>query len=189
MIALYIILGIAFLVFILLFSDVSFVLKYDKEFSFRVKYLFLSLDAEKISKLIPQKETEHKEIEEVKKKYKSQKGVIELIVYIVDIIKAALREFLRYAKLKICYINVSIATDDAAKTALVYGAVSGVIYTVLEFFDTFLMINKNYKKISVIPDFSSETSTANVKIILKLKPIHALLALMHLSPVLVKERK
>lgn len=190
MIVLYILSGLLAVILLLLFSDVSLVLTYNTEFSFRIRYLFVSLDAEKIAKLSSsKKDTSHEDVTELKKKHKSLSNLFDLLLYIVDLIKAVLGQLVKYARIKICRINVSVATDDAAKTALLFGAVSGAIYSILEFFDTFLLLKKNYKKISVNPDFSSENSSADIKIILKIKPIHALLALLHLAPVLVKERK
>lgn len=193
MIALYIILAFFLLVSLILFLNVSFVFELKEEFDFKVKILFITLNAEKIANLFSSDKKE-KKIEEKtesikKKRKKTVSEIIDTIVDVIDLVKAVFGEFTRYARLKLAYLDLKVATEDAAKTALVYGTLSGAVYSALEFLDSFLNVKKNYQKISVYPDFSDTKTKVSLKIIISIKPIHVLLAAMHLLPMLAEKQK
>lgn len=194
MIFLYILLALIILVVSLLFLNLSFVFELKEEFSFKVKVLFITLNAEKIANLLSsdkKDESVKQKTETLKKKHKkkSPSGIIEALVDIVDLIKAIFKEFLRYARLKVSFLDLKIATEDAANTALLYGAVSTAVYTAIEFLDNFITIKKSYKKIAVYPDFAGTQTKVNLKIVISIKPIHVLLAAMHLLPSLAEKQK
>ena len=195
MIVLYILLSILLLIALVLFLNVSFVFELKEEFSFKIRVLFVTLKGDTIVKLAEGRTKEDSSKEETntpKSKIKKPRGIsdtIESISAIIDLIKAIFGEFIRYARLKVCYVDVKIATDDAAHTALIYGAASSAIYLALEFLDTLVTLKKNYKKVSVYPDFTTDKTEAKLKIILKIKPIHVIFAAVHLLPVLADKKK
>ena len=193
MIVLYIFLAPLLLVLLLLFSSLSFIFEYNEKFTFKLRFLFVSLKGEKILNIIESGNSKSDNREEIKKIQKKKKktlsDTVDLVIFILELIKGIFGEFLRYAKIKLCYIDVKIASDDAASTALLYGVASTAIYSALEFFDTFVLLSKNYKKVSVYPDFTSTDSKAKLKIVIKLKPIHLILAAMHLLPILASQKK
>ncbi len=187
---------ILFLILLFLFSDLSFVFLYNNEFSFKIKFLFLNISAETIMKFSKKREQENR-LEEARKtnekKFKKHKktpsDIIDVISYISGVVKSILGEFVRYAKLKFCKVKISIGTDDAATTALSYGFISSGIYTALEFLDSFLAVKKQYKNIGVVANFTSTDCHIDLKIILKLKIIHLVLAALHILPSLSRTEK
>ena len=194
MIILYILLSLLLLITLILFLNVSFIFELNEEFISKIRVLCFALKGDKIAKLAEGRtkgESDDKKSTQ-QKKIKKPRGIpeaIESISSIIDMIKSIFGEFIRYVRLKICYVDVKIATDDAAHTALVYGAASSAVYFALEFLDTVLTLKKNYKKILVYPDFTSDKTEAKLKIVLRIKPIHVILAAMHLLPKLAEKRK
>lgn len=193
MIVLYIFLTLLLLVLLLLFSSLSFIFEYNEKFTFKLRFLFITLKGEKILSLIESNNSNSDNSEKIKKLQKKKKktlaDITDLVLFILELIKAIFAEFLKYARIKLCYIEVKIASEDAASTALLYGATSTAIYTGLEFLDSFVSFSKNYKKVLVYPDFTSTEPKAKLKIVIKLKPIHLILAAMHLLPVLASQKK
>ncbi|MBQ7897407.1 MAG: DUF2953 domain-containing protein [Clostridia bacterium] len=172
----------------------SFIFELKEEFSFKVKVLFITLNADRIAKLIPSDKKEAKipeKTEALKKKHKKKSfsDIIETLAEVVDLVKAIFKELLRYARLKVCYLDMKLATEDAANTALLYGAVSSAVYAAVEFLDNFITLKKSYKKIAVYPDFAGTETKVNFKIVISIKPIHVLLAAMHVLPVLAEKQK
>ena len=188
MIVLYVSLALVLLVTFLLFLNISFVFEYKEEFDFKIKILFVTLNADKLAgnkeNSVKEKTTTIK-----KKRKKSISEKIDVIKDIVDLIKAVFGELLKYARLKVCYLDLKVATDDAAKPALTYGAVSSAVYTAIEFLDSFVNVKKSYKKINIYPDFSETSAKVNLKIIISIKSIHLLLSAMHLLPMLAGKQK
>jgi hypothetical protein len=189
MIVLYVFLSLLALVFLILLIDVSFVFELKEEVKIRIKILFVSFDAEKLVARFSEKHELPEESEQPKKKTSpSIETLILRIKYITRLVRALIHEFCRYAKLKICFAYIKVATDDAAQTATAYALVSGAVYSLVEFLSYNLKTEKSYKKIKIFPDFTSSEFQAKMKIVLKIKPIHILLAAMHLLP-LVQKRK
>lgn len=193
MIVLYIILTLAAIILFLLLVDVSLVLAYKDGFKLKIRIFIFPLPVEKLVGMTSGegksgKDKSPKIPNATAKKKKTASDIVELISTIVDIIKAVLGEFVRYARLKLCRIKITIGSDDPAQTALIYGAASPVLYTAIEFFDSFLNIKKNYKNIGIAPDFVSDECRADIKIVLRIKIIHLLLALVNVVSVLAAKK-
>ena len=193
MIALYIILSILAIMLFLLLLDISLVFTYKEGFDLKVRIFIFSLSAKEIAKMTSKKEktkesTSTEESQKTVKKKKSVSDIFELISTIIDVIKAVLGEFAHYARIKLCKIKISIGSEDSAQTALIYGAASPALYTLIEFFDSFLNIKKNYKNIGIAPDFLSDECKADIKIILKIKIKHLLLAFVNILPTLTAKK-
>lgn len=198
MIVLWIILFLILFALLFLLLDISLVFSYKEKFNFNVRIFCFSISGSKIIEIVESREKnkDSKPIKPVensnesrRKKKKSPSDIIELIVYIAELIKAILGEFCNYARLKLCRVKVSIATEDAAQTALIYGAASSAIYTALEFLDSFMTVKKNYKNIGVAPDFTADECRIDFKVVLKLKIIHLILAFINISPLLASAKK
>ena len=125
----------------------------------------------------------------VSKQKKSPSDVIDAVGYIIGVIGAILGEFIKYARIKVVRIKISIGTDDCAETAMLYGAISSALYSLLEFFDSFLFVKKSYRNIGVFPDFTSDRCRVDMKLVLKIKIIHLLLILVGILPTLAKAKK
>lgn len=128
--------GLLLLFGLLLLLRVGVQLRYDGSFSVKLKVLFLSFT------LFPKKEKMRikgqppSEKKEKKKKQKKEKAVSkkpdfsELFSFyrqlFTEVILPALGRFLKHLHLRVDQLQIEIASEDAAKTALLYGsAVSG----------------------------------------------------------------
>lgn len=196
MIFLYIILVLLFVLLLVLLSDISLIFSYKDKFIFKVRFLCVSLSGSKLIEIIQSREkpdsseTVKSKIEPPKEKRKKTfSDIIEIVSFIASLIKSILGEFLKYAKLKLCKVKISIGTDDCAETALAYGGASSALYTVLEFLDSMMTVKKSYKNIGVIPDYTSDECKVDIKIVLKIKILHLLFAFIHISPQLAKAQK
>lgn len=196
MIAVYIIAALILLILLLLFLDISLIFSYKEKFSFTVKFGIVSLSGSKIVEMIESSEKDKSKNQSLQankkaasKKKKTPSDIIDTVTYVIDLIGAILGEFTSYARIKFARVKIAIGCEDCAETALIYGAVSSALYSVLEILDSFITVKKNYKHIGVYPDFTSDSCRADIKIILKLKILHLLLAFVHLLPKLAEAKK
>ena len=98
---------------------------------------------------------------------------------ILSLIKAVLgtlvTRFRKHFRIKITRIRINVATGDAAKTAVTYGAVSGGVAAILEILDR--SMNVSYAKpedydVDITADFLGEKITADLKIAFSIKVWH-----------------
>ena len=105
--------------------------------------------------------------------------LLENISLISEIIKVALKAFAKHLRVKISKMQVIIATPDAAKTAVLYGAASGAIAGILEIIDSYTNLKKLKKcAVTVDCDFLSEKSTVCIDINLSISGWGLLLTLI-----------
>ena len=183
----FIVLGAIIVVLItLLILPVKLKVDYDKELTFTLKYLgFTLLDSEeedketkKVLKKV-QSTALPTDKESIKSTYK-QKGVTGTIKYYGDVlllILKRLRWIIRFIKIRKFVFDLSIASDNAADTAIEYGEVCCVIYPIISFIQT----NTNFKfktdNINISPDFDSTDSKLKASVLVKAKLIICLIAI------------
>lgn len=183
MIAWIVILSVVFLLFVLLFLPVTADLSYVKEFSYRIKYAgFVLLDSEKkvdIKKVKrKQKKSDDtsaqkssgKEDNFFKKTYK-QKGLLGSIRYFSEILMMLLKKLwfvvkrLKFTRFK---LHITVATDNAASTAIEYGRICSAVYPILAFLQT----NADFKskEVNVSTNFGKTESivTASISVTTRL---------------------
>lgn len=183
MIAWIVILSVFFLLFVLLFLPVTADLYYVKEFSYRIKYAgFVLLDSEKkvdIKKVKrKQKKSDDtsaqksscKEDNFFKKTYK-QKGLLGSIRYFSEILMLLLKKLwfvvkrLKFTRFK---LHITVATDNAASTAIEYGRICSAVYPILAFLQT----NADFKskEVNVSTNFGKTESivTASISVTTRL---------------------
>lgn len=183
----FIVLGAIIVVLItLLILPVKLKVDYDKELTFTLKYLgFTLLDSEKEDK-------ESKKVfkkaqgtalptnkESIKSTYK-QKGITGTIKYYGDIlllILKRLRRIIRFIKIRNLVFDLSVASDNAADTAIEYGEICCVVYPIISFIQT----NTNFKfktdNINIRPDFDNTDSKLKASVLVKAKLIICLIAI------------
>ena len=189
-----ILLVILFLICLISLLRVRLCLAYDKELTVKLKVLCIPIT------LFPQKQKRIRakdySIKELQKKQRKQnkqkpkkkkkaekpkeeaKGTGEKITEILDLVKIVLNNVLspfgRYLRLEIAKIHVRIGTGDPAKTAVYYGLASQSVAYIVEFLSNVTNVSvKNKKSISVVPDFTSESSDAVINITFGLRVWHA----------------
>ena len=194
MIVLYILLGLVGLIVLALFVNVNLILTLSSEPKFKVRILFFTFDMKRLADRFSkdgESEAENGEIQENAPKKRSKltfERIKKLIERFVELVKAVTHEFCRYVRVKICYVWIKIATDDAADTARAYAKVSAVVWTLLEFLSCNMKVKRCDKKVAVFPDFLSNESQMDIKLVLRIKPIHMISAAMHLLPIFMKRK-
>lgn len=94
----------------------------------------------------------------------------EQISLYTDIFKAVYARFLHAFRIDIAALHITVATGDAAKTALLTGAAWQAVAYIGEILDCHTNLNRSYKKnISVVPDFLGEKSRVDCRISFSLR--------------------
>lgn len=89
----------------------------------------------------------------------------EKISLITSVVKVLLKKIFKYLRVDVTLIDITVATGDAAKTAIAYSAVSQAVALLLNLLDSIKNVRTNRKTyISVKPDFVSEKSHADIDI-------------------------
>lgn len=185
---------ILFVLFLLL-SKITINFSYYDKPQFYVRYLFKKIDImeiikkDKKSKKKKTKDKEKKESDTSEKtdnkkeekrtnalsSLKDKYGLIGLIGLFEDIIrlmKSNIINIFKSINVDKFDLNVSIVTEDSAGTALLYGRLSGVVYTALSSMQYIFKIN-DYN-INLSPDFTGKKTTIDFDTELHIRPIKIL---------------
>ena len=98
-------------------------------------------------------------------KPKKKKDILGLVRLLVKVVGAFLRSFPKHFKIRIHACEICVASEDAAKTAVMYGAIHGLMQNLF----TDLQRWKNFKikrkaPLAIYVDYLAEKPKANVKI-------------------------
>lgn len=101
------------------------------------------------------------------KKKKSAGDIFEMVK---DILSSIFSKLPKYLKVRIKKLYVSVGTDDAAKTAIVYGSTMAALPNLLEFINEHAVL-KQYGEnaISIVPNFISGKVDADIDIRLSIR--------------------
>ncbi len=100
----------------------------------------------------------------------SGNDITELISTIIEVVKVFFERFGHHLHIKLKRLVIIIATPDAAKTAVLYGAVCGAVQCLLELLGNAVHLKvPNSDDICVMPDFTSEKTSAQVDITFSLR--------------------
>ena len=127
--------------------------------------------AEKIKKSLTEKKKTKKKGKEEGAEHKvgekkEKRDILTMISIITTFIKNFLRIFMRSVRIKAAKLHVIVASDSAAKTAILYGAVSqsvDVLFPLLEGIKNFKKLPSD-KNLSVTTDFLVEKPTIKADI-------------------------
>ena len=125
-----------------------------------------------------QKKTLFKKSKKNKKKKESLKvkekpSLSEAIPIIADIVKYLLGKFLHHLRIDITEIKITVGTDDAAKTAIMFGIINQAAAALLDLLSTITNVKKNRKdEIGVYADFTSEKTVININLGFSLQVWH-----------------
>ncbi|MEG2003356.1 MAG: DUF2953 domain-containing protein [Clostridia bacterium] len=174
MTALYIIIGVLLLIFLLLLTKIRVNLLYCDDFSVALKVLFFKY---KLEQQEPQdedtqnfdKQKKEKKTKKIKKKkISAQKNLSfrEIIEKLKDIIFKLIKKAGKYIFLEKYIVKAQIASDDPAKTAILYGAACGAAGSLWALIDSLKHKTKNPKMLitELKPDFISEKSDFYINI-------------------------
>lgn len=200
MIALYIIAAILLLLLLVAWLPVTLTVRYREELSVEISTLAIKRRLyPKQKKKIKISDYSKKNIEKrrkkaLKKKLKAEKkrqkkqkpqnsgtpatsakkrGLIESIELIKELLSVLIPKTAKRVKIKATRIIINVATDDAAKTALLFPAVNGAVLGLVTYLDNaskFKGLDKS--NIAVRADFVSEKTTADIEISFLLRSKH-----------------
>lgn len=188
MIALYIILGVLAFIFIILLLPLTLEIAYDKEFLLKVKFFGICLydnkSIKKDKKKIKNNKKSYKKSEEIpaqkdgflKSTYK-QKGFTGTVVYLSEILKLVLikiKWLLPRIKFHKFVFELTVATSDAADTAIKYGKVCSAVYPVFAFVQSNTPLKT--EQINISADFDKKISEFKTSIKLTAKALWLLIA-------------
>ena len=119
-----------------------------------------------------QKNTEKSLFQKLQEKRGFKGAVKELFSFFGSVLNP-LKRFLKFIKFKNIKVSLSVAGEDAAKTAIDYGIVCSIVYPVLSLFDSIL--NVKYKSIDIRSDFEGKKSSFNFELSIKISLIFILI--------------
>lgn len=166
MIAVYVIIAVIVLLLLLLFLPLCVSLKYQESFSFSIRFGGVLIPVKKEKKK-PQKEKAKKEEpqkEQPKKKnfmveYAKENGLQETVSRVCRFARRVMeRSLWLFRKIQIRHLNfsLSVATKNAADTAVLYGSVCAAIYPFFSFLHQ--QFDCKSEHIDVSADFEGEQS-------------------------------
>ena len=168
---------------LLLLSSLKITLLVGDKAVFEVSFLcfkFVSYDSDrkaskrKKAKNNP-KNKDKKSMVDSLKEYASSKHKTELFLEIIDYLKIVLTKFkklLSHTRFKKAVLDLTVATEDAADTALLYGKVCSAVYPIISLLDTAMKFDP--KHISVKTDFASTKMKFYLSGVIKVRLIHIL---------------
>lgn len=128
--------------------------------------------------------------EEQSDKKSSARDPMALVKMLLDALKVFFARFPKYLRTDTARLIIGVAGDDAAKTAVTYGAtVQGVQYviTMLEEYTDFRLDKRGY--ISVYPDFTTEKWTAEIDLEFSIRVWQVLATVLPLIPIYIHRDK
>ena len=173
MIGLIIVMTFVCIILLLLLSSLKITFNICDGVDFRVSFLGISLFSLKENKPVKNKSEKSKgksKLTNTLKEYskgKSRKLLVEEILFILKELCVKFVKLLKHIRFKKLDFNLIVASDDAAKTAIRYGKVCSVVYSICGMLGSAKRFNA--KKIKVSTDFSSEQMTLILKSTIKIR--------------------
>ena len=142
----------------------------------------------KLKKKAKKEQKKAKKAPEEKKKMKLS-DITELVSLVLSLVKTFFLKFAKHLRLDLTKIHITIASEDAAKTAIEYGAVSAGVSCLYEILDSKLKVRpKGTKDIELNADFLGEKPTVDIVISASLRVWHALDILLAVAITFVKKK-
>ena len=175
----YVLFGILSILLLLLLFPVRLTISYDTDFRIYLTFFgipllrypkkervrFSDYDKTKVNKKkkrLLRKEKRKKNA--AAKDKRSPRDILHTAKLVLRILKQTYPKLQRAFRLRICRLYAVVATEDAAKTAVLYGAVSQSFAYILALCEEFLVCRRSQKSVRVIPDFCQTDCTVRIKI-------------------------
>lgn len=178
MTALIIIAAIIILITALLFLPVSLFLSFNGDFSVKIKLGGICVFNSDNTK--PEAENKKADSGEKQNLFTALKaklgftGAVKEILYTVKSALVKIKKQLKKITVKRLTVDISIASDNAAKTAVEYGAVCAAVYPLLSFLESTADIG--IKQINVSSDFNSQKPHFSFSAVVRLRIIYLIIA-------------
>ena len=114
--------------------------------------------------------------------------IMYIVKLVLRVLKIFFKRFNRYLYIKAVKIKIKVASDDAAKTAIMYGVCAQSVAYILEILDnkTNIDYNKN-AEVNVAVDYLAEKPSADIDIAFSLRVWHLLDILFRVAVAAVKK--
>ncbi len=183
MTAVYIILSILFLLLLLLATRIKVTLLYQTDVRVYLKFWFIRIHLYPRKKKVRVRDFAYKKLKKKKRestppinaaknKHEPKKELTlkQKTQYYVRIFNALYEKFLKYFRIDVARIRLSVATGDAAQTAILYGVIAQSLAYVCEILHQHTNFHpKNRTAISISPDFVGEKSHADCNVTFSLR--------------------
>ena len=114
-----------------------------------------------------------KRLKEHPEEAKHERTLSENLSLIIDVVKVLLGRFFRHLRIDLSRIHISVASEDAAQTAILYGIVSQSVAYLLELLGHFKTVSTpDLSDVSVTPNWVSEQTEVDIKLSFSLRIGH-----------------
>lgn len=97
------------------------------------------------------------------------------LVFIKELAEVVLQRSLKHARVDVESLAITVATPDAARTAILYGSICAALAGVTEALDVFSHLRiRDPERYGVAADFTSERTRADIKLHFRLRVHHVL---------------
>lgn len=104
---------------------------------------------------------------------KEKPPLSEAIPMIADIVKYLLGKFFGHLRIDVTEIKITVGSDDAAKTAIMFGIINQAAAALFDLLSSITNVKKNRKnEIAVYADFTSEKTVININLGFSLRIWH-----------------
>ena len=183
MIPLIIILAVLAFIVLLLFIPISVYIKYDGDFSLKLKVAGVKAyelePKEDIKEPKPDNESDkkvkkqtEKAFDKLKKKHGFAGAIREIFAFVKAVLERLKGSFRHIAIRKLC-LDIKVASGDAATTAIEYGAVCSAVYPILTLLDG--LDNVKMKSINVSSDFNSADSFFGFSVVARVRIVYLII--------------
>ena len=192
MTALYILSGVLLLLLLLLFLPVHLSLIYSDKLSIKLAYLFFNFSLypkekkvrlsdytprkirKKKRKIRKKRQLEKATLKVKKKPQKTLKQKLRQVRLILHILKNTYAGILSAVRVRVHRLYITVATDDAAKTALLYGVAAQSTAYLMEVLGDFTKTTAKRGAVDVVADFCGSESTLDAAIVFSVTPFSIL---------------
>ena len=196
MIALYIILGIILLIGIIMFLRVKLIIRCEDDLKVYLRFLFIKFNLLPEMSKIPKKKKKRKKktisapTESTEKtEPKKEDGIVKKLWTIRKILLYTIEKFLGKLHFKFIRLNIVVGCENAASTALLYGATTQGVAYLIEILDNISNVDISKRsEISVRSDFINQKSSIDGKIVLYISVAHILYVLIHFLKQSIKSK-
>lgn len=98
-------------------------------------------------------------------KEKPERDIMGLISKLLEVVKVFFKRFGHHLRINVKRVHIIVASEDAATTAVLYGAVCGAVQCLFEFlYNCMHLTLPKSEEMQVVPDFTSEKIKAEIDI-------------------------
>lgn len=166
----YILLGIAIFIGLVLSLRVNLHIRYEDELKVYIKILFFKIEILPNTSKILSNSKKNKDkpthvIKDIKDADTSSESIVDKLNTVRNILSILFESFHKHLHVRLSKIDVRVATGDAAKTAILYGAISTAVACIIDVIDEIANLRPiKDSSISVKPDFLSEKTKIKLNI-------------------------